>query len=174
MKNLGRPLTKSSASTSLTPRISHVVTRRNLHTSFVVQTLVYSSRPKTPVATCSVLAFGTFHRSSETSCEIRCPLDSCSVTRQLLFGNESAETHEARTNLAQDTTDTFTAHRPARRWNTHKSHAHTQQQSCKGHRVTRMCELQSGERARTITTTENTCSSPGYPFTSDLSHFSLL
>ena len=84
------------------------------------------------------------------------------------------ETHEARQTLYKDTTDTFTAHRPARRWNTHKSHTHTRQQSCKRRRVTRMCELQSGERARTITTTENTCSSPGYPFTSDLRHFSLL
>ena len=41
-------------------------------------------------------------------------------------------------------------------------------------RITKLRKLQSGERARTITTTENTCSSPGYPVTTDLCHFRTL
>ena len=61
-----------------------------------------------------------------------------------------------------------------RRRNTLESQTHTHSKAAERQRNQKLRELQSGERASTIPTTQNTCSSPGNPVTTDLSHFPAL
>ena len=91
-----------------------------------------------------------------------------------MFGNELAKRAQTRTNVAQDSDDTLTASTDHRRWDTHESETTHAARAAGTQTITKMRQLQSGERASTIPTTQNTCSSPGYPVTTDLSHFPAL
>ena len=104
-------------------------------------------------------------------CEKCCLPYSCSTARRLMFGNELAKartnSHERCTKLRRH----LTASTDHRRWDTHESQTTQHGKAAGTQRITKPLGLQSGERASTIRTTQNTCSSPGYPVTIDLSHF---
>ena len=112
-----------------------------------------------------------YHHSQVHPVRTRCPLSSCNATCQLLFGNELVKCAQTRQTCDEYTADMLTVHRIQRRWSTLQSETTQCSNAAGTQRVTKLCRLQSGERARTITNTENTCSSPRYPVTTDLSHF---
>ena len=78
------------------------------------------------------------------------------------------------TTLIRHTNDDLTASTESRKVEQAQVTDANLQQSCGDTEKPELRELQSGERASTIPTTQNTCSSPGNPVTTDLSHFSAL
>ena len=104
-------------------------------------------------------------------CEIRCLPKGCRVTSSVIGCKLSWRMRtdsEQRSTFAQ-----LTPHKSQNpdRWSTQTS-KDTHAAQLQGRKSQpELLGLQSGERARTTTTTQNTCSSPGYPVTTDLSHF---
>ena len=147
-----------------------VVGKFRLTRCYSSKMLVHTCRPNSSHDSTCILLLDLLPRS-ETSCEKCCLPHSCSTARRLMFENELAKRAQTRTNVAQHSDDTLTASTDHRRWDTHESETTHSSHSRRDTELTKMRELQSGERARTTTTTQNTCSSPGYPVTTDLSHF---
>ena len=94
------------------------------------------------------------------------------VCRFLRMSGECAQNLQTLTNTRQMTaTQTRITEGAETRVVRHRTHT---QLSCRRQESPTSMDYRSGERARTITTTENTCSSPGYPVTTDLCHFRTL